>query len=161
MVWVSRQGAEQPISDALFCVTRIPSRRMAGARRHADGNLWIQDIERATFTRLTRNSGLRQLSGSVDVPDGSASCSGTRRPPLDDADGGGRPQSIAGSTSLADIPGQARQTAKRRLAWQNADRLGMYVLNLRGDSKPRALLNAGIGRRSSPLGRTLDGHGPG
>src|SRR5262245_65465488 len=52
--WVSRQGVEQPITET---PRRYQYPRLAPDGRRAvvaaDGDLWIQDIGRATLTRLT------------------------------------------------------------------------------------------------------------
>src|SRR5262249_36545919 len=54
LVWVSRQGLEQPITDTSH-MYQTPG--LAPDGRHivvqAAGDLWIQDTMRATFTRLT------------------------------------------------------------------------------------------------------------
>jgi eukaryotic-like serine/threonine-protein kinase len=159
MVWVSRQGAEQPISDA---PSRYAYPRLAPDGRrivvYADGNLWIQDIERATITRLTSETALGN-SAQVWTPDGKRIVYRTRTGiRWIDADGSGRPQSISGSTSLADVPGSVSPDGET-LAFvrQTADTSGdVYLLNLRGDPKPRALLNTSAyegGAQFSP-----DGH---
>src|SRR5262249_43578930 len=104
LVWVSRQGTEQPLNDTL---RRYTSPRVApgGARAlvQVDNALWIQDIERATFTRLitpTRASGsafpVWTRDGRIVYRDGL----GLR---VVDADGGGGVAEIGGTTS-ADYP---------------------------------------------------------
>jgi len=71
LAWVSRRGAQEPVTD-------VP-RQYAGPRVSPDGrrivvqasgDLWIHDIERATFTRLTTTSTFGN-SFPVWAPDGN------------------------------------------------------------------------------------------
>ena len=70
IVWVSRQGVEQPIGDA---PRRYAAPRLAPEGRriviYADGELWIQDTVRQTLTRLTSEATVGNAR-HVLTPDG-------------------------------------------------------------------------------------------
>ena len=77
-----------------------------------------------------------------------------------DIDGGGQSYAIAGSTSVADIPNSVSPDGKT-LAFirQTSDASGdIYVLDLHGDAKPRAVLSTPAydgGAQFSPDGRWI------
>ena len=97
LVWVSRQGMEQPLNDVL--------RGYANPRLAPDGNrlvvqagdLWIQDLTRATFERIAA----KDVTNGFEIwtPDGrqviDRSARGLR---VQDADGSGRILLIPGTT---------------------------------------------------------------
>ena len=161
IVWVSRQGVEQPISDA---PRRYTHPRLAPNGRgivvQADGDLWIQDTARPTLTRLTSQATAGNGSQIV-TPDGKRvvfrSRTGMR---WIDIDGGGQSYAIAGSTSVADIPNSVSPDGKT-LAFirQTSDTSGdIYVLDLHGEAKPRAVLSTPAyegGAQFSPDGRWI------
>ena len=132
IAWVSRQGVEQPISDA---PRRYAYPRLAPEGRrivvYADGDLWIQDTVRPTLTRLTLTS--EGIGGSfVLTPDGKRvvfrSRTGMR---WIDIEGSGQSQAISGSASLADFPSSVSPDGET-LAFlrQTTDSSGdVYVLN--------------------------------
>jgi serine/threonine-protein kinase len=143
LVWVSRQGAEQSITETL--------RTYANPRVAPDGHrvlvqagdLWIQDVARATFTRLT--SGEAVLSGGgfpVWAPDGSRivfrTMGGLRWLAVD---GGGRGEAISGTTS-ADYPGSISPDGARLLFVRlSPDTSGdLYLASLGGNSQTQAIL---------------------
>jgi Tol biopolymer transport system component len=105
LVWVSRQGVEQPITD----ITRPYQNPRLAPDAHrivvevSGGDLWIQDTARATFTRLT--SGETVGSAFAEwTPDAHRiifrTLTGLQ---WMDPDGGSGAQAIPG-TSAADIP---------------------------------------------------------
>ena len=143
LVWVSRQGVEQAITDT---ARRYQYPRLASDGRRtvvtAAGDLWIQDNARATFTRLTSE----QTVGNafpVWTPDGTRVLFRTLTGLYwTAADGSGQPQAIAGSLS-GDLP-CAVSTDGDTLAFmrQNAQTSrDIYVLSLRGQSLPRPVVN--------------------
>jgi serine/threonine protein kinase/Tol biopolymer transport system component len=143
LVWVSRQGVEQPISDT---PRRYQYPRLATDGRRtvvaAAGDLWIQDIARATFTRLTSE----QTVGNafpVWTPDGTRVLFRTLTGMYwTAADGSGHPEAIAGSLS-GDLPCSVSLDGDT-LAFmrQNAQTSrDVYVLSLRGQSMPRPVVN--------------------
>jgi Tol biopolymer transport system component len=143
LVWVSRQGVEQPITDT---ARRYQYPRLAsdGLRTvvAAAGDLWIRDNARATFTRLTSEQTVgnafpvwtrdgtrvlfRTLTGMYWIA----------------ADGSGHPQAIAGSLS-GDLPcGVSPDGDTLAFMRQNAQTSrDIYVLSLRGQSPPRPVVN--------------------
>jgi serine/threonine protein kinase/Tol biopolymer transport system component len=143
LVWVSRQGVEQPITDT---ARRYQYPRLASDGRRtvvaADGDLWIQDNARATFTRLTSE----QTVGNafpVWTPDGTRVLFRTLTGLYwTAADGSGHPQSIAGSVS-GDFPCSVAPDGDT-LAFmrQNAaTSRDIYVLSLSRPSPPRVVVN--------------------
>jgi Tol biopolymer transport system component len=143
LVWVSRQGVEQPITET---PRRYQYPRLApDGRRTAvatTGDLWIQDIARATFTRLTSE----QTVGNafpVWTPDGTRVLFRTSTGMFGIAsDGSGHPQAIAGALS-GDIPCSVAPDGDT-LAFirQNAQTSrDVYVLSLSGRSGPRPVVN--------------------
>ena len=142
LVWVSRQGVEQPITET---PRRYQYPRLAPDGRRAvvatGGDLWIQDIARATFTRLTSE----QTVGNafpVWTPDGTRVLFRTSAGMYWMAgDGSGQPQAIRGAIS-GDIPCSVAPDGDT-LAFmrQNAQTSrDVYVLSLGGRSEPRPVV---------------------
>ena len=143
LVWVSRQRVEQPITNT---PRRYQYPRLAPDGRRTvvatAGDLWIQDISRATFTRLTSD----QTVGNafpVFTPDGRRVLFRTSTGMYGiAADGSGPPQAIPGALS-GDIPCSVAPDGDT-LAFlrQNAQTSrDVYVLSLRGQTTPRAVVN--------------------
>jgi serine/threonine-protein kinase len=143
LVWVSRQGTEQSLLDAL--------RPYANPRLASDGNrvlvqagdLWVQDLSRATFTRLTSGEVIPSGGGfPVWTPDGRRivfrTVTGLRWLAVD---GSGRGDAIAG-TSPSDYPGSITPDGEQllfvRLSPESSGDL--YVASLRGDPQIRPIL---------------------
>ena len=104
LVWVSRQGVEQPVTDVPRAY--LSPHLSADNRRIVVGvgsDLWIQDTLRSTFTRLTSQQS-ETASYPVWTPDGKQivfkTPTGLRSI---DTDGSGRSRTIGGTTS-ADFP---------------------------------------------------------
>ena len=158
LVWVSRQGVEQPITET---PRRYQYPRLAPDGRRtvvtADGDLWIQDIARATLTRLTSE----QTVGNafpVWTPDGTRVLFRTLTGMYwTAADGSGHPEAIAGSLS-GDLPCSVSRDGDtlaflRQTAQSSRD---IYVLSLHGQPRPRAVVSTSAfegGAQFSP-----DGH---
>jgi serine/threonine protein kinase/Tol biopolymer transport system component len=143
LVWVSRQGVEHPITET---PRRYQYPRLAPDGRRAvvatGGDLWIQDIARATFTRLTSE----QTVGNafpVWTPAGTRVLFRTSTGMYwIAADGSGQAQAIAGSLS-GDFPCSVSPDGKT-LAFmrQNAQTSrDIYVLSLSGESRPRPVVS--------------------
>jgi serine/threonine-protein kinase len=144
LVWVSREGVEQPITDT--------SRQYNYPRVTLDGlqivvatggDLWIQDTARATFTRLT-SEGTVGNGFPVWTPDGKRVVFRTTGGLYwTAADGSGQPQAIPGSTSVRDYPSSISPDGDT-LAFvrQTAETSGdVYVLSLHGKFRPRPVVN--------------------
>jgi hypothetical protein len=57
LVWVSRQGVEEPITDVIrrYNMPRLSGNRIAA---EIDGDIWVHDIRQTTFVRLTSQQSL-------------------------------------------------------------------------------------------------------
>jgi eukaryotic-like serine/threonine-protein kinase len=160
LVWVSRQGVEQSITET---PRRYQYPRLAPDGRRtvvaAAGDLWIQDIARATLTRLTSE----QTVGNafpVWTPDGTRVLFRTLTGMYwTAADGSGHPEAIAGSLS-GDLPcSVSRDGDTLAFMRQNAQASrDIYVLSLHGQSPPRPVVNTPAyegGAQFSPNGHWM------
>ena len=160
LVWVSRQGIEQSVTDVprayLYPHLSADNGRIVVG---VGSDLWVQDTRRSTFTRLTSQQ-TETASYPVWTPDGKRI---VFRTPIGlrsiETDGSGRSRAIAGTTS-GDFPssvspdGVTLATA-RRTTEGIAD---IYVLSLTGDPAPRALVTGPAfegGPQFSPDGRWM------
>jgi serine/threonine-protein kinase len=159
LVWVSRQGAEQPMIDTLrsYANPRLASN---GSRVLVQvGDLWIQDLARATFTRLTSGERIGDGAFPVWTPNGRVvfrTATGLRTLAVD---GSGPPEVIAGTTS-SDYPGSVSSDGERLIFVRiSADSSGdIYIASLRGDPKISPVLKTSAyegSARLSPDGRWL------
>jgi eukaryotic-like serine/threonine-protein kinase len=160
LVWVSRQGIEQPVTD----VPRAYLSPHLSADNHrivvgVGSDLWILDTLRSTFTRLTSQQS-ETASYPVWTPDGKQvvfrTPTGLRSI---DTDGSGRSRTIAGTTSgdfpSAVAPDGVTLAMARRTPESPAD---IYVISLVGDPVPRALVTGLAfegGPQFSPDGRSM------
>jgi Tol biopolymer transport system component len=143
LVWVSRQGVEQPITETprRYQYPRLSpdGRRTAVATA---GDLWIQDIARATFTRLTSE----QTVGNafpIWTADGTRVLFRTSTGMYWIAgDGSGHPQAIAGALS-GDIPCSVAPDGDTLAFMRQNARTSrdIYVLSLRGRFGPRPVVS--------------------
>lgn len=155
LVWVSRQGAEQIIENALGSY-RHPRLSPDGRRIvvEAGGDLWTEDLSRGTFARLTS-------IGTVDgflswMPDGThlvvRTTTGMR---IIDADGSGRSQPIAG-TSAVDYPNSVSPNGQTLAFTKMAATGDLFALSLRGEPRLVPILQTSAyeaGAQFSPDGR--------
>ncbi len=161
LVWVSREGAEQPLSE--------PARPYANPRVAPDGrrfvvevgsgDLWLRDLTRQSFTRLT----LGQTANNqfpVWTSNGSRIVFRTaQKLHWIESDTSGSPHEIAG-TSIDDYPSSVSPDGTTLALTRIDPRTSgdVYVLSLRGDPQPHALLNTPAyegGAQFSPDGRWL------
>ncbi len=161
LAWVSRQGAEQPLSDAPrpYANPRVSPDGRRFVVEVGSGDLWLRDLARESFTRLT----LGQTANNqfpVWAPDGRRIVFRTARQlHWIDSDGSGSPHDIPG-TSIDDYPSSVSPDGET-LALTRIDPKtsgDVYVLSLRGDPRPRAILSTPAyegGAQFSPDGRWL------
>ena len=160
LVWVSRQGTEQPVTDV---PRAYQSPRLSADNRRlvvgVGGELWIQDTLRSTFTRLTPQQS-ETASYPVWTPDGKQivfkTPTGLR---AIETDGSGSSRTIAGTTS-GDFPstvstdGTTVATARRT----SEGLVDIYVHSLAGDPATRSVVTGPAfegGPQFSPDGRWL------
>ena len=160
LVWVSREGVEEPIG---ITSRHYQNPRLAPDGRQvvvtANGDLWIQDTVRATFTRLTSNEMVGN-SFPTWTRDGKRvvfrTQAGLR---WIDADGSGRSEAIP-ATSVNDYPSSVSPDGKalaitRITPSTSAD---VYTLSLEGDPKAQVVVSGPAyegGPQFSPDGRWL------
>jgi Tol biopolymer transport system component len=144
LVWVSRQGVEQLLTDTprAYLSPRLSADKLRVAVG-VGGDLWIQDTIRSTFTRLTAQQS-ETATYPVWTPDGKQIVFKTPTGLHSiDTDGSGQSRTIAGSTT-GDFPSSispdSRTLAVARLTAENS--ADVYVLSLTGDPAPRALVTS-------------------
>ncbi|MBI3048436.1 MAG: PD40 domain-containing protein [Acidobacteria bacterium] len=143
LVWVSRDGSVQPISDQQRPYGH-PRVSPDGRRLLVDasGDLWMLDTTRSTFTRLISDQTAANTF-PVWTPDGTRVVFKTRTNLRGvNADGSGRPQDIPG-TLASDFPGSVSPDGKlltfARLSPGTS--LDVYVVPLGGDADPRPVVD--------------------
>ena len=160
LVWVSRQGVEQPITDIS---RRYQNPRLAPDAHRivvevAGGDLWIQDTTRATFTRLTSGETVGNTF-AVWTPDAHRivfrTLTGLR---WIDPDGGAS-QAIPG-TSKNDLPSSISPDGHTLAFIRQTSESGgdIYALSLEGDPQPRPVVKTpgyDGGGQFSPDGRWM------
>ena len=159
LVWVSRQGAEQPLNDTLRRYTnpRVAPRGDRVLVQAAD-DLWIQDVERTTFTRLTS----RQLTNNafpIWTPDGRVIHRAQLGLRVLAPDGGGEVTEIHGTTPL-DYPTSVSSDGETLFFARVSDKMSfdLYSTELRGGAEPTPILQTPAlesGGRISPDGHWL------
>jgi Tol biopolymer transport system component len=160
LVWVTRQGIEQAVTDVprayLYPHLSADNGRIVVG---VGTDLWIQDTRRSTFTRLTFQQ-TEPASYPVWTPDGTQI---VFRTPIGlrsiDTDGSGRSRMITGTTS-GDFPSSvspdgATLATARRTTEGLAD---IYLISLAGDAAPRPVVTGPAfegGPQFSPDGRWI------
>ena len=161
LVWVSRQGIEQPITD----VTRpykIPRLSPNGQRIVVEvtgADLWVHDVRRSTFNNLTTGGSLGNTFAAW-TPDGRGvlfrTLTGIRQV---DPDSGNVTQ-VLSTTTLSSLPTSVSPDGQTLVYIQQTSDTGgdVYALSLQGDPQPRAVVaTQGYdgGGQFSPDGRWL------
>jgi Tol biopolymer transport system component len=160
MVWVTRHGLEQPVTDATRAYN-YPRVAPDGHRSvvSVNGDLWIWDTARATFTPLTSDATAANTY-PVWTPDGKRVVFRTRTGlRWIEADGSGPSQAIA-DTIPNDYPSSVspdgRTLAFLRISEGTSG--DVYVLSLSGEPQPRPIVQGPAyegGPQFSPDGRWL------
>jgi serine/threonine-protein kinase len=160
MVWVDRRGKAEPLSSARhdFEMPRISpdGQRVAVG---FDGEVWVHEIARGTFTRLTFGGGAGQ---PVWTPDGrSLAFISTTAGPINQfrvsADGSGSPERLVASEHAQFVESFAPDG--QHLAFMDIDpETGndLWVLPLEGERKAKPLVRTPYAERGatfSPDGR--------
>jgi len=165
LVWVSRDGRVQPVSDQQRPYGH-PRVSPDGRQLLVDvaGDLWVLDTTRSTFSRLISDQGaattFRANTFPIYAPDGTRVVFKTRTNlRWVDANGSGQPQDIAG-TLASDFPGSVSPDGKLLtfMRVNPATSLDLYVTSLEGNASLRlvAATPAGEGgSQFSPDGRWL------
>ena len=161
LVWVSREGVEQPITETSrpYQNPRLVSDGHRIVVEVAGGDLWVQDVVRETFTRLTSGETFGNTF-AVWMPNASRilfrTLTGIH---WINPDGSGGSHEISG-TSVNDIPtsispdGQTLAFVRQTLA-NSGD---IYVMSLEGDSAPSVVVKTIAydgGGMFSPNGRLM------
>jgi serine/threonine protein kinase/Tol biopolymer transport system component len=159
LVSVSRQGAEQPLNDVARSYAN-PRLAPDGSRVLVQaGDLWIQDVTRSSFTRLTPRDAVINAF-PMWLPDGRRviyrSPSGLR---IQDAEGSGGGQLVTG-TSDYDYPAALAADGDTLLFMRSTQETSfdILMLSLRNPTEIRPLLKTAAyegGARLSPDGRWL------
>jgi Tol biopolymer transport system component len=158
LVWVSRQGVEKPLTTTARRYTN-PVLSPDGQRVvvSANGELWIADIARPNWTRLTSDETLG--TWPVWMPDGTRvvfrASTGLR---WIYTDGSGRSKDIPGTTT-ADIPTSISSDYMLAFNRQSGDTSqDIEVLSLRGEAHLRDVVKTPAfegGAQFSPDGRWM------
>ena len=159
LVWVSREGVEQPLNDTPRNYTN-PRLAPDGSRLVVQAkDLWLQDLRRATFTRLT--SGEAAATGfPVWTPDGRRivfrTTLGMR---WLDVDGSGRGEDIQ-VTSPSDYPGSISADGDTVLIMRSSadSSFDIYAISMKGAFAARPVVRTPAyegGTRLSPDGQWI------
>jgi Tol biopolymer transport system component len=159
LVWVSRQGVEQPLNDTVR--NYVNPRLSSDANRVVvqAGDLWVQDLERATFTRLAPRDAMTNAFPAW-ANDGRRvlyrTASGLK---VVDTDGNSEGQAIP-NTSEFDYPGSFSPDGETLVFIRSSTETSFDVmaLPLRNPAKIQPLVNTSAyegGARFSPDGRWL------
>ena len=157
LVWVSRDGAEQPLNDVPRAY-RHPRLSPDGRRLvvRASGDLWLQDLARGTFARLTS---LGTVDGFIAwMPDAARVVFRTSTAIRTlDVDGGGR-SAVVASTSAADYPNSVSPDGRTLAFVRMASTGDLHALSLNGERAPVAIVQTPAyeaGAQFSPDGRWI------
>jgi Tol biopolymer transport system component len=160
LVWLSRQGVETPLVDRVQAYS-TPRISPDGRRIITDisGDMWVLDIERSSFTRLTSNSFANNSYGAW-TPDGARVVFRTALGiSVTNADGTGQPELLP-DTSVSDFANAVTPDGGAVFVTrQTADRSGdVYLVSLRNEFKPRPIVSTPAyegGVRLSPDGKWM------
>ncbi len=159
MVWVSREGAEQPLNNTLRPYTNPRLTPDGSSLLVQAGDLWIQDLRRTTFTRLAEYQAA--LNGfAIWTPDGNQAvykaADGLR---MQNTDGSGQNHVIEG-TNTFDFPGSVTADGRTLVFMRSSEETSfdIYFVPLPDGGKPTAIVKTAAyegGVRLSPDGRWM------
>ncbi|MBM3820505.1 MAG: hypothetical protein FJW14_16010, partial [Acidimicrobiia bacterium] len=161
LVWVARDGAEQPLNDVprLYRTPRLTPDQ-SSLVMEAGGDLWMHDLLRGAFTRLTsENTGGNSFP--VISPDGTRvvfrTLTGMQSLPTD---GSGQLRPVSGSSAISDIPTSiSRDNRLLTFVRQTPDTSGdIYVVPLDSSAAPSIVVSTvgyDGGPQFSPDGRWM------
>ena len=159
MVWVSREGAEQPLNNTLRPYTNPRLTRDGTSLLVQAGDLWIQDLRRTTFTRLAEYQEV--LNGfPIWTPDGTRaiykSADGLR---IRNTDGSAQNDVIEG-TNIFDFPGSVTADGKTLVFMRSSEETSfdIYAVRMPDGGKPTAVVKTAAyegGARVSPDDRWM------
>jgi serine/threonine-protein kinase len=159
LVWVTRDGVEQPLNDELRTYAS-PKVSPDGRRILVQaGDLWVQDLSRDTFTRLVSRDAVTN-GFPIWSPDGQRVLFRTPRGiRIIDANGGSDGELVRG-TSEYDYPGALTPDGSTLVFLRSLQEssFDVFALPLRAPEEIRALLQTPAyegGARLSPDGRWL------
>jgi eukaryotic-like serine/threonine-protein kinase len=161
LVWVSRRGVEEPITDTPrpYQNPRLSPDGHRIVVEVAGGDLWIQDTARGTFTRLTPKDTVGNTF-SVWTPDARRvlfrTLTGIRWVGVD---GGSSSHDVPGTT-IGDIPTSVSPDGRTLAFIRNESSTSgdMYALSLDGESNSRPIVQTNGydgGGQFSPDGRWM------
>ncbi len=159
LMWVSREGLEEPVNDVLRTYTN-PRIAPDGNRIVVQtGDLWTQDIARATYTHLA-STDIQAGSFQIWTPDGRKVMYRTSTGiHMRNADGGGSPELVAGTTEW-DYPASVTADGETLIFLRSSQETSfdIYELSLKDPSKLRTVLKTPAyegGAQLSPDGHWL------
>ncbi len=149
LVWVDREGREQPIDAPAkpytYAYLSPDATRVALDSRDAESDIWIWNLERHTMLRLTRNPG--PDTGPTWMPDNSriaysSTVGGSRQIYWQRADGSDEPRAL-GDDRAARSPQTFTPDGKRLLfSTPIGTPFDIGVLTVDGSEPPRLLLHS-------------------
>jgi serine/threonine protein kinase len=143
LVWVSRQGVEEPISETSrpYQNPRLSPDGHRIVVEVAGGHLWMQDLARGNFTKLTSAESIGNTY-AVWTPDASRLVFRTLTDlRLIDPQSGGGSQAVPG-TSGVDVPSAITPDGHTLVFIRPTSDSGgdLYALSLVGEPQPRAIV---------------------
>ena len=141
LMWVTRQGIEAPVNDVLRTYTNPRIAPDGNRIAVQSGDLWTQDVARATYTHLA-STDIQAGSFQIWTADGRKVMYRTSTGiHIRDADGGGDPLLIAGTTEW-DYPASVTADGETLIFLRSSQETSfdIYELSLKDPLKLRTVL---------------------